>query len=75
FTPLEKRPEWFREPLFSLRFGPDSGTDAKTVVHPKYGLGVILDVEDKPSVVHVRFADVGVKELSREWIERNCKIN
>ena len=75
FTPLEKRPEWFCEPLFSLRFGPDSGTDAKTVVHPKYGLGVILDVEDKPSVVHVRFADVGVKELSREWIERNCKIN
>ena len=75
FTPLEDRPEWYREPLFSLRFGKGSGTDAKTIVHPKYGVGEVLDVKDSPRILHVRFADVGIKQLSLEWVMKNCKMN
>lgn len=75
FTPLEDRLEWYQEPLFSLRFGEGSGNDAKTVVHPKYGLGEVLDVKDNPRILHVRFADVGVKPLSVEWVTKNCQMN
>ena len=75
FTPLEDRPEWFREPLWSMRFGEGSGTDAKTIVHPKYGLGEILDVKDSPRILHVRFADAGVRQLSVEWVMKNCQMN
>ena len=75
FTPLEDRPEWFREPLWSMRFGEGSGTDAKTIVHPKYGLGEVLDVKDSPRILHVRFPGVGVKQLGIEWVVKNCQLN
>ena len=74
FTPLEERFGWYREPLFSLRLGMGTVV-GRTIEHPDYGLGEIVKAEEKLSILHVRFAGGGVKQLSTEWVEKNCKIN
>ena len=74
FTPLEKRPEWFKEPLFSRRLHRYTASGA-VIMHPRYGTGQVLEPEegDKPGMVRVRFADVGVKVLSVDWVAKNCR--
>ena len=76
FTPLEERPEWFREPFFSMRL-KRFASDADTVVHPKFGIGEVLKPEpgDPAGIIRVRFADVGIKQLSMEWVVTHCRFS
>jgi hypothetical protein len=51
--------------------------NVSTLVHPKFGIGEVLKPEpgDNPQMIRVRFADVGIKVLSRDWVVAHCRYS
>ena len=73
----EKRVDYYRQKHFkeeSLSKRYDEYYIGDIILHPKYGKGVIKDVQGESisRIITVEFTSVGEKVLGLSWVDTNC---